>query len=524
MHTAGVAPNIKVHKKRPSLMLSAISSWVVLVINAALALVITPYIISKIGKSGYGVWALVSGLVGYYSFLRLGVGSAIMRYVSLYDGKGDRAAVNANFSAAIVIYLVVGTFISLIALTFSNSLSSFFGQGKQFATLVVLTGISAGLACPCAVLEATMRAREKFALANTLMLSLTIARSLGLFGCLYLGFGLIGMGIVTMTLSGLDWAIMAIIFRHACSDIRFELQTIKLSHFKSLLSFGFMSSFVALGLSLRYDSDRIVIGKIMSMEMLGIYAVVSTIIANYRNIIRATTRALNPRFSFLDGTGDHNESISLFFRSSKMSNLLGSGLGVLIILLGPEFVRLWVGPGFEKAYLSLTILGAANIIGQSQSAATAYFNGIGRQAVMAVVTLSEGFLSIILSLVLGLKFGLTGVAAGITISMVLVQAIAFPIYICHFLKVNLWNYFRHCMLGPWAITAVLVIVAEILVHHGNVHTWPHLIISAMLFSVIFSSAAYLLVLTPPERINLVRSALQLLPKPLLPARRPSSNS
>ena len=70
------------------------SNWTTLIINLAVGFFLTPYIITHLGKTGFGIWTLVGSIIGYYGVLDLGVSSAITRYVARYAGLKDYNALN----------------------------------------------------------------------------------------------------------------------------------------------------------------------------------------------------------------------------------------------------------------------------------------------------------------------------------------------------------------------------------------------------------------------------------------------
>ena len=216
--------------RRPSLVGSALSSWVALLVNVIVGLLLTPYIISHINKDGYGVWTLVASFIGYFGLLRLGVGSAIMRYLPFYEGRNDQQKLNGIFSTALSIYLVVALLIFTASFLGAGLIADFFKGGPEFELLVRLIGIAAAITCPSAIIDATIRAREKFVVANLLAQATSVVRALALVAVLYLGYGLTGMGWVTVALSfmGLLLSIVALI--KVCPDIRFSLNTVKSSH------------------------------------------------------------------------------------------------------------------------------------------------------------------------------------------------------------------------------------------------------------------------------------------------------
>ena len=60
------------------------SNWVGFAVNAAVTLVLTPYVLRELGVERYGIWILTSSLIGYYGFLDLGFRGGIAQYMTRY--------------------------------------------------------------------------------------------------------------------------------------------------------------------------------------------------------------------------------------------------------------------------------------------------------------------------------------------------------------------------------------------------------------------------------------------------------
>jgi len=503
------------HKRgagRPSLVTNTVSNWIVLVINTVVGFVLTPVILHHIGKDGYGLWTLVSSVVGYYGLLRMGVGSAIMRYVSLNDGRRDPIAVNGTFSTAMGIYIAVAIVLVALSFAISRPLAGYFDQGDDFRVLLIYLGIAAALNCPSAVLEATLRSRERFVAANIVMTVVTLVRGVGLSAVLLAGYKLAAMAAVILVTSGVELVVMCMIFRIYCRDIRLGVSDISAAHIKSLLSFGIMAAVLSGAIMLRFQYDRIIIGKILSLETLGIYSVMATLLVNFRNIMRATSRVLNPRFSFLDGRGDVRSSTELFLRSSKMSAVLSSGICLLFMLAGPGFIRLWVGRGFESSYPLLMILSVAYMIGQSQTASTALLAGFGKQTILAVLTFAEAVLSIVLSIMLAKTYGLIGIAWGAAIPMLVFQGVVMPLYMCRYMEIPFISYYWQCLAGPWILTLSVLGVVNIFGAPVQVASWFELIAMCIVVGFAYGLLSYQILLDNSEKVLVVSRAAMMVKK------------
>ena len=73
-----------------------------------LALAATPYIVLHLGADGYGVFGAASVLLGYLSFLDLGFGWGLIKFVADYRARADRQAMATAVVTTLVLFVAVG--------------------------------------------------------------------------------------------------------------------------------------------------------------------------------------------------------------------------------------------------------------------------------------------------------------------------------------------------------------------------------------------------------------------------------
>ena len=54
-----------------------------------LGLIATPYIISKVGINGFGVWALMESIMAYFRLSDMGVGASFTKHIAEYHAKKE---------------------------------------------------------------------------------------------------------------------------------------------------------------------------------------------------------------------------------------------------------------------------------------------------------------------------------------------------------------------------------------------------------------------------------------------------
>src|SRR5690349_4270622 len=105
---------------------SILSNWVCLVAVGLMALLITPFMIHRLGDFQFGIYTLAFSTIGYFDVLSQGIRSTLQRYVGRLTGMQDRESLNSVFSTALAVTVIVGAIIVVFFFGLSGFLPSFF--------------------------------------------------------------------------------------------------------------------------------------------------------------------------------------------------------------------------------------------------------------------------------------------------------------------------------------------------------------------------------------------------------------
>lgn len=490
--------------KKPSLKINAISNWVTLAVNVAIGLFITPYLIHYLGKEDYGIWTLVGSFLGYYGLLRLGVGAGIMRYVPLYKGRNDIEAASEVVSTGLTMMSVIGIIIVLISVLLAEPIVRFYKAVPELASLIRIFGIAAALECPMRILDASIRSQEHWVAANTVTILNAFARAIGLVVCVHMKYGLLEMGYVVLSVSILSLVLASVVFIHYCPFLRLRLTMVKFSHMQSLLSFGLFTTITTLVYSLTLKGHSLIIGKLISLEAVTIFAIPAFILQNVQRGLMAPARVFMPRFAYLDGKGFPDKFVELFLRGTRLIALLASGIFLIVVLLGPSFIRLWIDGDFSEGEIILPWLSIGYLLSTSQSLIGPLLAGTGRQKERALIAVFEGAIGFGMSVYFGMKFGMIGVAVGFAISRILFFGLVYPFYICRILKINFQSYYLCNLLRPWGIFTVLVLLVRQINFEEFVNNWTALFLMGLALAFTYATSVFMIGIDTEEKKRLVQ--------------------
>ena len=169
------------------------------------------------------------------------------------------------------------------------------------------------------------------------------------------------------------------------------------------------------GMSLVTSTDNILISKLTNLTVVGIYGNYSTIVTAIRNAFWLGITSFTASVGNQLVKGTKEECIKIFYAVQLLGNwLYGWGTTCLFVLLTP-FVRLWYGEYVLAPTIVFMICFNLYLSGQ-RTVLQSYVSAAGMYHSIRYRAITEGILNVILSIVLGKYFGLSGIFAGTLIS------------------------------------------------------------------------------------------------------------
>ena len=445
-------------KRRPSLVINAISNWAALGVNVGISFVLTPYLIHNLGQTDFGVWKLLASVVGMYGLLDLGISSAIMRYISYYLGRKDYDSLNSTFNTSLALFCVAGLLCILLAIAFVRPLAAFFSipsvNFAKFRYGMWFLGLATALAFFKNVITTTIRAYEFFVPYNIILIVVELTRG-GL--CVLLvgiGWGLQGAALATLVSTVVSVLCYSVLFKCLCPDIKFSFGMVDWKSARRLLVYGVPVMVTVVAEIFRTKLDSIVIAKWLDMRSVTLYMVGATLVLFLQQLLMATSGALDPRFGRLSGIGDRDGIANLYLRSLAFTTSLAFSVGITMLWIGRVLISLWIGAGYDSSYTVFSILVIGHMCAASQMPTISLLFALNRHRICAVLVLVEGLANLTLSILFVQKWGIYGVAMGTLIPMVVCKIFILPVYAIRLVDVRFFRFY-------WTITRPIVVLTLI---------------------------------------------------------------
>ena len=498
----------------PSMMRSIFSNYAGMIVGTAVSFLMTPILIHGLGDFHYGMWVLVATMVDYYGLLDLGVRFTLQRYVARSKGAGEREALNSTSVSALMIALCMTAIIIPSIVILARYLPGVFqvagSERALFSRVLILLGVGLAVSLPAKVLGAYLCGLQRFDLYNLAGAANMVTQAVLLVIVLRRGYGIEGCAAVSLATAVLSLAVHGWLVRRADPEVSFDLRRVRWREVCDLLNFGFYIFLNQVGDVLRFRLDSLVIARWLTIALVTPFNVAARLIEYFRYIIAAITGPLITEMSSLHGKAQDEKLRQLFLRSTRLTALVCSPVGILLCVDGKALMRLWVGQALaSSSFVVLLTLAIGRTASAIQTPSMSFLLARGRKKALGWWSLGEGLANLALSIYWAPKYGILGVALGTMVPMLIVKALLQPWYTLWLGKISIREYIVESMARPLWVSAIFVVAAkELLAVFPHAGIIPFL--SAFLLQIVaYATLVYLIGLTSGERGEMKARALKL---------------
>ncbi len=412
-------------------------------------LFLTPFIIHSLGDSDYGIWVLIGSICGFYGLLDLGISSSVVRYVSKFIAIDDSDNINGTVNTCLFLYSIIAVFILIFAwvLSILLPLVAKIPTGRESVTSAVLIvlGASLALSFPARVFRGVLQAVMRYDIASGVEIVITLLRALSIVVVLESGHGLIALALVTLAATIVQLCLYSFFAFKKYPLLKLGIGFIEKRKVKEIFNYSIFKFIASLGDVLRFNLDSVLIGAVISVSAITPYAVAQRLIRYFMTLVSEIFTVTTPLYSSYEAKSENISIQKLLTNSTFYSALIAFFIAAMFIIYGDTFITLWIGAEYsQKAYIVLVILSISFALALAQNPTIVAAYGIEKHKMLAVITVFEGVVNLILSIILAKKMGLVGVALGTAIPMVITKAIIQPVYMCRVIGLSWASYFKDC--------------------------------------------------------------------------------
>lgn len=444
------------------------SNWVSLLINVAISFFLAPFVVRNLGSTWYGVWAVTMQFTGYLYLLDFGVRESVIRYTSKYVARQQSRQLNQILTVAFSVYGVVTLLATVLTVAVAAAAPSFLDlppeQHTQARWVIVLVGLTITQTFIFNVFNGVLLGLQRWVWNNVIGVVITLLRTAAIVVALHKGYGIVALAAVqfaTGLASGLvSWGLAS--RELAVEGTRMQLVKMSSRRYRALSSrvfrYGLFVFVANIGQKIIVASDAIVIAAFLPVSSVTYYAIAGSLIEPLRTLLATTAHVFAPIASRLHSLGKRDELGETMTSGSKLVLIIALPVAITLIMLGAEFVRLWMGPEFAgPAGEVLVVLGLTMIVATPSFVTSMVLYGISRHNIAAYLKIGEAVVNLSLSIVLVQSMGIVGVAIGTAIPHAIVGTLILPILTCRAIGHPLAKFYTGAFVGPLLAGAPLVL-------------------------------------------------------------------
>lgn len=439
-------------------MRNVLWSWLGVAVTIASGIFLSPYLIRKLGDEGYGVWVLVFGLIENYWLFDLGFRSATVKYSAHYRATGEVGKINEVINTGVVYFSFVALVLFAGSIALSRHADRIFKVSPEyhasFAFLIALVGTSWAFGMIFNIFTACLEGFQHFGLSSRIAISATVARVVGMAILLFLGYGLVALGILVVASQVLAYALSAIALRRVFPEQRFSLRMARFAMFRQMVSYGVHTLTGGVATQLLNQGAPLLIGHFRPAAFVGYFSVPVRLLQYTGDAVDRVGLITSSNAAELTAKEEHDAIPRLGMYVNRYCLTLFLPMAIFLFFYGRELIRVWIRkPDFvamSAPLLPVLLIGTTlAIAGQVNSSSILY--GMAKHRGYARGLLVEGIaLAAALYFVVP-RYGIIGAAWVTSVLMVLDRGIFTPWLLCRHLDFDFVLYMRSIYLRPMLV-------------------------------------------------------------------------
>jgi len=499
---------------------NALFNGATIVINSVIYFFLIRFFLGQLGEKRYGVWLLVASIFQYRDLMGMGLNSAVNRYIPVYLAKGNEKGIQQVINTTFFFFLTLAIIMVLLTLVVYFNVGSWFIIEPELVNvaskLVLVVGLCGACAMSLSLSSAVLSGLQRYDIINIGVLVPVVVRTVLLVVLLRGGCGLITMGLI-FGLSEIVMRLLQLTFaRKLFPRVSISLASVDLRLLKEMLAYGINTFLYATGAVIISKASDVIIGIFIGTAGVSQFAITTAAILLLSQFLQAFTQAIKPAVSDLDARDEHSQVREISLLMQKYSLLLIIPAGCFLVVMGREFLWVWVGQKFQDPAVIdvmstiLVILTLGHCLRLAQNTNFLVLVGKGDHRIFGILMAVTAISCVLLSVfsVEVLHKGLIGIAWSNFLPLAVTSGLILPIYFNRKMHISA----RESVLRVWlpALLGTLPTVAMISVwkYLSAPNSWLEIasVVTASMGLTLISS--WFLSLDQVERKRIVYIALR----------------
>lgn len=443
-------------------------SYVSIALNTIITLLYTPFMLKMIGQSEYGLYSLVSSILGYLTVLDLGFGNAIIVYTAKYRQQEKYEEEKKLHGMFFLIFIIIGIIAAIISLFLYFNVDNMFGSTmtilelKKAKTMMLILTLNLLFTFPLSVFSSIITAYEKFVFQKLISIARTILNPLIMVPLLFLGSKSITM-ILVISILNLSSLVINYFYCRKKLKIEVRYKGFDKKLFKEIFGYSFFIFLNIIVDKVNWSVDQFILGAVSGTFAVSVYTIATHFNSLFINLSTAFSGVFLPKISKMVANSATDEEMTKEFIKVGRVQYLVILLAVTgLILFGKEFIISWVGLKYTDSYYIAIILIIPVCISLIQNLGISILQAKNLHKFRSILYILMALVNIIISYPLGKVYGGVGCAIGTAISLILGNILIMNIYYYKKAGINIIKFWKEILKMSLPVILPIIIIIGIM--------------------------------------------------------------
>lgn len=414
--------------------IGVIFSYLSIGANTLVSLVYVPMLLYFLTQAEYGLYQMIGSIIAYLGLMDFGLANTTTRYFAQAKEQNDPKKQQSVISTSLKLYLTISFILVLLGVAGYFLLTPVYHKTLSAQELItakqiyLILLVNIALFVPSNIFVAIINAHERFFFAKGVNLLKIILQPILVFAVLSWKADVLYLVIVQTLFTAFVISLNYLYCKFKL-NIKFSFKESEKSLMKELTGFSVFVFLHSIMDQIYWRSGQVILGAVSGTAEVAIYAVAMQISLFAVFMPASISGVFLPKFSILakqeNGLVEINQ---IFCKLGRLQLIVISLIIYGFFLLGRSFLNLWVGPGYEAAYLIALIIMFGYIWDVIQNPGIPILQAMNKHSFRAYVYMVMSVLNLVLSIVLAKRYGGLGCAASTACCLLLGPGLAMNWY------------------------------------------------------------------------------------------------
>ena len=495
-----------------------LTGWAERAILIISAILLTPVLLSYLGKEQYGVWVAIGQGASIMMLLDFGIADSVARFMSRNLAIDNHEENIRVFSTALVIFFAASILIIVIIIIIAPFIPAIFKiadiyRNKAVAVFLI-TSVNIALIFPLRVGRGLLKSKHRYDLISTYSVALSLLRVALVLIIFISGAGsLIALALIAFCVSLLLELILFVAGMKRHKGIVFSRSAVKKQNFMELFSLGGSSVVRAISVILYQRLQIIAVGVILGTLAVPLFSVPSILLISLGAFINRIGATFTPIASSMHAKGDNAQLKKLNSIGIRYGLMLSLPLSIFLILFSESILHAWLGRSkLEQQDLHtmttvIRIIAIPFALNVPLKPSCIILTSTGKHWLVARFFCLSSVIGLLTTIVLMIftNLGVLGAAIGISVTYLATGIFLWPMSICRHLQMSILNYFKDTYTRPLLGFAILIafgLSLQMLISDENVYL---ILLKMAAFSLVAFLISVFFILLPHHRQYLAKA-------------------